>query len=162
MVRGYLLLFARFLPSFQLFKNGSKRAKTTIGVVENDSKPFSLCFLTVFRKLKKWPKSTKMVRGQPLLFARFSPFFQLFKNGSKRPKTTIGVVENDSKAFNLCFLTVFKKLIKWPKSTKMVKGQPLLFAQFMPFFQLFENGSKRPKMTLGVVENDSKACSLCF
>ena len=38
-----------------------------------------------------------MVRGKPVLFARFSPYFQLFKNGSKRPKTTIGVVENDSK-----------------------------------------------------------------
>ena len=44
-----------------------------------------------------------MVRGKPLLFARFSPFFQLFKNGSKTPKTTLGVVENDSKGFALVF-----------------------------------------------------------
>ena len=161
-VRGQPLLLAQLLPFFQLFENGSKRPKTTIGVVENDSKVFSLCFLTVFSKLKKWPKSTNMVRGQPLLFAGFSPFFQLFKNGSQRSKTTTGMVENDSKVFSLCFRTVFKKLKKWPQSTKMVRGQPLLFARFSPFFQLFKNGSKRPKMTLGVVENDSKACSLCF
>ena len=162
MVRGQPFLFAGFSPFFQLFKNGSKRSKTTTGMVENDSKEFSLCFRTVFKKLKKWPQSTKMVRGYPLLFARFSPFFQLFKNGSKRLETTIGVVKNDSKPFSLCFLTVFRKFKKWPKSTKMVRGQPLLFARFSPFFQLFKNGSKRPKMTLGVVENDSKACSLCF
>ena len=81
---------------------------------------------------------------------------------SKRRKTTMRVVENDSKACSVCFRTVFKKLKKWPKSTKMVRGKPLLFAQFLPFFQLFENGSKRPKKTLGGVENDSKACSLCF
>ena len=75
----------------------------TLGVVENDSKACTLCFWPVFKELKKWPKSTKMVRGQPLLFARFSPYFQLFKNGSKRPKTTIGVVEKNSKAFGLGF-----------------------------------------------------------
>ena len=109
-----------------------------------------------------WPKSTKMVRGWPLLFAQFLPYFQLFENRSKRPKNTLGVVENDSEACSLCFLTVFKKLKKWPKSTKMVRGWPLLFAQFLPYFQLFENRSKRPKNTLGVVENDSKVFSLCF
>ena len=122
MIGGKPLLFAGFSPFFQLFKNGSKRSKTATGMVENDSKVFSLCFRTVFKKLKKWPQSTKIVRGYPLLFARFSPFFQLFKNGSKRLETTIGVVKNDSKPFSLCFLTVFKKLIKWPKSTKMVRG----------------------------------------
>ena len=36
-------------------------------------------------------------KGLAFTFARFSPFFQLFKNGSKRPKTTLGVLENDSK-----------------------------------------------------------------
>ena len=80
-----------------------------------------------------------MVRGYPLLFALFSRFFQLFENGSKRPKTTIGVVENDSKKFRLCSCTVFKKLKKWPKSTKMVRGEPLLLARFSRFSQLFEN-----------------------
>ena len=162
MVRGYPLLFARFSPFFQLFKNGSKRPKTTIGVVENDSEAFSLCFLTVFSKLKKWPKLTNMVRGQPLLFAGFSPFFQLFKNGSKRSTTTTGMVENDSKVFSLCFRTVFKKLKEWPQSTKMVRGYPLLFARFSPFFLLFKNGSKRLETTIGVVKNDSKPFSLCF
>ena len=162
MVRGQPLLFARFLPFFQLFKNCSKRPKTTIGVVENDSKAFSLCFLTVFGKLIKGPKSTKMVRGQPLLFAQFLPFFQLAENGSKRPKMTLGVVENESKACSLCFCPVFKKLKEWPKSTKMVRGQPLLFARFSAFFQLFKNGSNRPKNTLGVVKNDSKGYRFCF
>ena len=162
MVRGQPLLFARFSAFFQLFKNGSNRPKNMLGVVKIDSKGYRFCFLTVFKTLKKWPKSTKIVRGYPLLFARFSPFFQLFKNGSKRPKTTIGVVENDSKAFSLCFLTVFRKLKKWPKSTKMVKGQPLLFAQFLALFQLFGNGSKSPKNTLGVVKNYSKGYRFCF
>ena len=162
MVRGQPLLFARFSPDIQLSKNGSKRPKTTIGVVENDSKAFSLCFSIIFKKLKKWPKSTKMVRSQPLLFAQFLPFFPLFENGSKRPKMTLGVVENDSKACSLCFCSVFKELKTWPKWTKIVRGQPLLFAQFLPFFPLFENASKRPKMMLGVVENESKAFSLCF
>ena len=62
--------------------------------------------------------------GKGLAFTLCSIFaiFQLFENGSERPKTTIGVVENDSKAFSVCFLTVFRKLIKWPKSTKMVRG----------------------------------------
>ena len=80
----------------------SKRPKTTIGVVENDSKAFSVCFRTVFKKLKKGPKSTKMVTGYRLLFAVFSRFFQLFENGLKRLKTTIRVLENDSKLFSLC------------------------------------------------------------
>ena len=100
----------------------SKSPKTTIGVVENDCKAFSVCFRTVFKKLKTGPKSTKMVRGKPLLFAPFSPFFQLFKMCSKSPKTAIGVVENDCKAFSVCFRTVFRQLKKGPKSTKMVRG----------------------------------------
>ena len=75
-----------------------------------------------FKQLKNSPKSTKMVRGEPLLFAPFPPFFQLLKMCSKRPKTTIGVVENDSKPFSVCFRIVFKKLKKGPKSTKMVRG----------------------------------------
>ena len=162
MVRGQPLHFAQFLPFFRLFGNGSKSPKNTLGVVDNFSKACRFCFLTVFKNLRKWPKSSKMVRGQPLLFDRFSPYFQLFKTGSKRPKTTIGVVENNSKAFTLCFRPVFKKLKKWPKSTKMVRGYPLLFDQFLPFFPLFENASKSRKMTLGVVENDSKAFSPCF
>ena len=134
MVRGKPLLFGRFWPFFQLLKNGLKRAKITLIVVENDSKAVCLCFWTVFNKLKKWPKSTKMVRGKPLLFRRFWPFFQLLKNGLKRPKITLIVVENDSRAVCLCFRTVFKKLKKWPKLTKMVSGKPLLFRRFWPFF----------------------------
>ena len=103
-----------------------------------------------------------MARGKPLVFARCWSFFQLFKNGSKTPKTTLGVVENDSKGVCLCFRTVFQKLKNWPKSTKVVRGKPLLSARFSPFFQLFKNGSKTPKTTLEVVENDSKGVCLCF
>ena len=47
------------------------------------------------------------------------------------------------------------------KIDQNVKG-PLLFAQFLPFCQLFKNGSKTAKTTLGVVENYSKGVSLCF
>ena len=162
MVRGKPLLFGHFLPFFQLLQNGSKSSKMTSGVVENDSKVFSLCFWSVFKKLKKWPKLTKMVRGKPLLFGPFLTFFQLLQNGSKRPKMTSGVVENHSKVFSLCFWSVFKKFKKWPKLTKMVRGKPLLFGPYLPFFQLLQNGSKRPKMTSGVVENHSKVFSLCF
>ena len=50
----------------------------------------------------------------------------------------------------------------WPKLTKMVRGQPLLFAQFLPFFQLFENGSKGLKMTLGVVQKIPKHVAFVF
>ena len=112
--------------------------------------------------MKKWPKSTKIVRGKPLLFAQFLPFSLLFGNGSKSPKNTLGVVENDSKACTFYFWNVFKKLKKWPKSTKMIRGYPLLFARFSPYFQLFENASKTPKTTLGVVENNSKVFWLCL
>ena len=52
-----------FLAIFQLLKNGLKRPKISLGVVENDSKVVCLRFSTVFKKLKKWPKLTKMVRG---------------------------------------------------------------------------------------------------
>ena len=162
MVRGKPLLFGRFWPFFQLLKNGLKRAKITLRVVGNDSKAVCLCFWTVFKKLKKLPKLTKMVRGKPLLFGRFWPFFPLFKNGLKRPKITLRVFENDSKAVRLCFWTVFKKFKKWPKLTKMVRGKPLLFGRFLPFFPLLKNGLKRPKITLRIFKNDSKAVCLCF
>ena len=122
MVTGLPLLSGRFWPFFQLLKNGLKRPKITLGVVENDSKAVCLGFSTVFKKSKKWPKMTKMVRGLPLLFSRFWPFFQLPINGLKRPKITLGVVENHSKAVCLCVSTVFEKLKKWPKMTKMVRG----------------------------------------
>ena len=42
------------------------------------------------------------------------------------------------------------------------RGLAFIFCSVFGIFQLFENGSKRPKNTLGVVENDSKACSLCL
>ena len=160
--KGLAFTFGRFWPFFQLLKNGLKRPKITLGVFENDSKAVCLCFWTVFKKLKKWPKLTKMVRGKPLLFGRFWPFFQLLKNGLKRPKITLRVFENQSKAVRLCFWTVFKKLKKWLKLTKMVRGYPLLFGPFWPYFQLLKNGLKRPKITSGVVENESKAVCLCF
>ena len=162
MVRGTPLLFGRFWPFFQLLKNGLKRPEITWRVFENDSKAVRLCFWTVLKKLKNWPKLTKMVRGWPLLFGPFWPFFQLLKNGLKRPKITLGVFENDSKAVCLCFWTVFKKLKKWPKITKMVTGYPLLFGRFRPFFQLLKNGLKRAKITWRVFENDSKVVRLCF
>ena len=160
--KGLAFTFWHFWPFFQLLKNGLKRPKMRLGVVENDSKAVCLCFCTVFKMLKKWPKLTKMVRGKPLLFGRFWPFFQLLKNGLKRAKITLRVVENDSKAVCLCFWTVFKKLKKWPKLTKMVRGKPLLFGRFWPFFQLLKNGLKRPKITLRVFENYSKAVRLIF
>ena len=138
MVRGKPLLFGRFWPFFQLLKNGLKRPEITWRVFENDSNAVCLCFRTVFKKLKKWPKLTKMVSGKPLLFRRFWPFFQLLKNGSKRAKITLIVVENDSKAVCLCFWTIFNKLKKWPKLTKMVRGKPLLFRRFWPFFNFLK------------------------
>ena len=54
-------------------------------------------------------------------FCRILPIFQIFKNGSKTPKTALGVVENDSKVFRLRLSSVLKKLTKWPKLTKMVR-----------------------------------------
>ena len=42
------------------------------------------------------------------------------------------------------------------------KGLAFTFWPFWPFFQLHKNGLKRPKITLRVFENDSKAVSLCF
>ena len=143
--KGLAFLFIRFSPFFQLFKNASKTPKTTLGVVENNSRVFSLCFWCVFKKLKKWPKFTKMVRGLPLLFAQFLLFFQLLENGSKRPKMTLEVVENDSKAFSLFFWTVFKQLKKWPKSTKMVRVSLyflLKFCRFLKFLKTFQKGLK--------------------
>ena len=101
--KGLAFTFWPFLAMFQLLKNGLKRPKISLGVVENDSKVVCLRFSTVFKKLRKWPKLTKMVRGWPLLFGRFWPFFQPPKNGLKRPKITLGVFENDSKAVCLCF-----------------------------------------------------------
>ena len=162
MVRGKPLLFGPFLPFFQLLQNGSKRPKMMSGVVENHSKVFSLSFSSVFKKLKNWPNLTKMVRGKPLLSRHFWPSFQLVQNGSKRPKMTSGVLENDSKVFSLCFQSVFKQFKRWRKLTKMVGGKPFLFCHFWPIFQLVQNGSKRPKMTSGLLENDSKVFRLCF
>ena len=162
MVRDKPLLFRHFWPIFQLVQNCLKRPKMTSGVLENDSKVFSLCFWSVFKKFKKWPKLTKMVRGKPLLFGHFWPIFQLVQNGAKRPKMTSEVRQNDSKVFSLCFWSVFKKFKKWPKLTKMVRRKPLLFRHFWSIFQLVENGSKRPKMTSGLLENDSivfRSCS---
>ena len=40
-------------------------------------------------------------------------------------------------------------------------GKGLAFT-FWPFFQLLKNGLKRPKISLRVVENDSKAVRVCF
>ena len=160
--KGLAFTFWPFWPFFQLAQNRSKRPKMTSGVLENVSKVFSVCFWSVFKQFKRWPKLTKMVRGKPLLFGHFLPFFQLLQNGSKSSKMTSGVVENDSKVFSLCFWSVFKKLKKWPKLTKMVRGKPLLFGHLWPIFQLLQNGSKRPKMTSGVLENDLKVFRLCF
>ena len=131
-------------------------------MVENDSEVFSLCFWSVLEKFKEWPKLTKMVRGKLLLFGHLWPIFQLVQNGSERPKMTSGVVENDSKVSSPCFWSVFKKFKKWAKLTKMLRDKPLLFRHFWPIYQLVQNCSKRPKMTSGVLENDSKVSSLCF
>ena len=114
-----------FWSIYVIFSTSLKRLKKAWNLTRSRWKWFKgvcLCFSTVFKKLKKWPKLTKMVRGYPLLFGRFWPFFQLLKNGLKRPKITLRVFENDSKAVRLCFWTVFKKLKKWPKLTKMVRG----------------------------------------
>ena len=122
-------------------------------MLENDSKGVSLCFSTVFKKLKKWPK--------PLLFARFSPFFQLFKNGSKRPKTTLGVLENDSKGFSLCFSTVFRKFKKWPKSTKLVRVSLYFLLDFRHFFNFLKTVQKGLKPRWECLKIILKV-SLCF
>ena len=61
-------------------------------------------------------------KGLPFTFCSIFTFFQLFKNASKMRETKLRVVENDSKAFSLCFWTGLKKLKKWPKLTKMVRG----------------------------------------
>ena len=162
MVKGKPLPFGHFWPIFQLVQNGSKRPKMTSGVLENDSKVFSLFFWSVFKKFKRWLKLTKMVRGKPLLFRHFWSIFQLVQNRSKRLKMTSGVVEIDSKVFSLRFWSVLKKFKKWPKLTKMVRGKPLLFGHPSPTFQLFQNGSKRAEMTSGVAENNPKVFSLRF
>ena len=114
----------------------------TSGVVENDSKVFSPCFWSVFKKFKAWPKLTKMVRGKPLPFGHFWPIFQLVQNGSKRPKMTSGVLENDSKVFSRCFEVVLKSSKSGQNWPKWLGVSLYFFAIFGLFFNSFKTAQK--------------------
>ena len=62
--KGLTLTFCSFLAIFQLFKNGSKTKANPLKIIlRHFSSVFLGPFCTIFQKLKKWPKSTKMVRG---------------------------------------------------------------------------------------------------
>ena len=60
------------------------------------------------------------------------------------------------------FPFVFEPILKHEKVAIIDQNGKGLVFTFWPFFQLLKNGLKRTKITLGVVENDSKAVCLCF
>ena len=62
-VKGLTLTFCSFLAIFQLFKNGSKTKANPLKIILRHFSVFFRPFCTIFQKLKKWSKSTKMVRG---------------------------------------------------------------------------------------------------
>ena len=58
------------------------------------------------------------------------------------------------------FLNRFEKVEKVAKIDQ--KGKGLVFAGFLLLFQLFKNGSKKPRNTSPTLKNCSKRVSLCF
>ena len=70
-------------------------------------KRFAFVFEPIL-KLEKVAKIDQNGKGLAFTFCRYWPFFKLLKTGLKRPKITLGVVKNDSKAVSLCFWTVLK------------------------------------------------------
>ena len=60
--------FSKVEKVAKIDQNGKRLAftfwpKNPLELVKNDSKMFSPCVWTVFKKLKKWPKLTNMVMG---------------------------------------------------------------------------------------------------
>ena len=66
------------LATFSTVLKWSKKASKTL---KNDSKNFKgigLCFSTISKMLKKWPKMSKKLRLTPYHFGQFWPPIQLF------------------------------------------------------------------------------------
>ena len=102
-----------------------------------------------------------MVKGKPLLFARFWPAFPIFKNGSKRHKSTFEVPKNHSNSLTFDF-EPFLKVEKLAKIDQNGKELAFIFSQFWPDFPRFKNGLKRHKNTLELPENHSDAVTFDF
>ena len=88
-------------------KNYSKGVSLCFRIIFRHSQRGFMPFCTVFKKLKIWPKSTKMVRGLNFLLD-FGHFFDFLKNGSKRHKTTLGMPKNYSKTKANPFRIIFR------------------------------------------------------
>ena len=74
-----------------------------------------------------------MLRGKPLLFAGFWPFFQRFKNGSERPKNRLGCFKINLNGLVL----IFQPFLKNGQNGRKSKGLPDTIFAILTIFSTF-------------------------